>query len=325
MSRSLPQPPAPDWSTLLLDALQRRDAARAVVLAQRCVHRQGMATLDALLERADGSAGQEGEARAWLSLLLKEGSPSSQGSPSSKGSPRVESPGTLDSPVSVGAAPAYAPPQAPPHSPEAPPHPPEGPPPLESLPSQAKTPPAGPPPPTQALDQAFAPLEIAFPPLPNLDAPSERERGQDELATPDSFPDHASRLPAGDSAEPAAGQGWQVHRERAENDDRMAPDRNDSVVDTVAFDDGPVDDRGLEDDGLDVEPPALARDGDLAPAAAPVPTFDVAPVAKPPRFTSSRVETPAERPQEADAPPASKSLESWRAWLPGAFRPRRRP
>ena len=75
MSRSLSQPTHLDWQALLLEAIHHRDAARAAPLAQRCVHRYGMATLQALLERADAAAGKEGEARDWLLLLLKQGPP----------------------------------------------------------------------------------------------------------------------------------------------------------------------------------------------------------------------------------------------------------
>jgi hypothetical protein len=57
---------------VLLEAIQHRDAPRAVPLAQRCVHRHGMAALEALLERADAVSGQEGAARSWLLAQLKQ-------------------------------------------------------------------------------------------------------------------------------------------------------------------------------------------------------------------------------------------------------------
>ena len=72
MSCSLRQPTPLDWQPLLLEAIQHRDAPRAVPLAQRCVHRHGMAALEALLERADAVSGQEGEARSWLLAQLKQ-------------------------------------------------------------------------------------------------------------------------------------------------------------------------------------------------------------------------------------------------------------
>lgn len=75
MSRSLSQPTPLDWQALLLEAIHHRDAARAAALAKRCVHRYGMATLEALLDRADAAAGKEGEARDWLLLLLRQGPP----------------------------------------------------------------------------------------------------------------------------------------------------------------------------------------------------------------------------------------------------------
>ena len=72
MSSSLRQPTPLDWQSLLLEAIQHRDATRAVPLAQRCVHRHGMAALEALLERADAVSGQEGEARSWLLAQLRQ-------------------------------------------------------------------------------------------------------------------------------------------------------------------------------------------------------------------------------------------------------------
>jgi len=69
---------------LLLDAIQQRDAPRAVVLAQRCVHRHGMSTLETLLVRADAdaAAAKDGEARSWLFHLLKQGLPGEVSLPS---------------------------------------------------------------------------------------------------------------------------------------------------------------------------------------------------------------------------------------------------
>jgi len=66
------QPSLPDWQELLVEAIQQRDADRAVMLAQRCVHRYGMPTLEALLERANraGADVPDGDARTWLLPLL---------------------------------------------------------------------------------------------------------------------------------------------------------------------------------------------------------------------------------------------------------------
>lgn len=76
MSPSDSKPSLPDWQELLVEAIQLRDADRAVMLAQRCVHRYGMPTLEALLERVRGVGGQapDGEARAWLLPLLSRSS-----------------------------------------------------------------------------------------------------------------------------------------------------------------------------------------------------------------------------------------------------------
>lgn len=73
MSRSPRQPTPLDWQPLLLEAIQHRDAPQAVPLAQRCVHRHGMAALETLLERADAGSGQRGEARTWLLAQLRQG------------------------------------------------------------------------------------------------------------------------------------------------------------------------------------------------------------------------------------------------------------
>ncbi len=111
MSRSLSQPNPPDWQSLLLEAIQQRHASSALALSQRCVHRHGMTTLEALLERADAAGGQSGEARSWLFQLLKQGStgatslpsatkPSEGGTPlpaSSLSTPALEQPELLDS------------------------------------------------------------------------------------------------------------------------------------------------------------------------------------------------------------------------------------
>jgi len=115
VSRSLSQPSPHDWPSLLLEAIQQRDAPLAVVLAQRCVHRHGIAILETTLERADAAAGQEGEARAWLFLVLKQGSPaaaflSTAAHPTAGGRP-LPSP-VLEPPASVE-EPRFEPPSQP--------------------------------------------------------------------------------------------------------------------------------------------------------------------------------------------------------------------
>jgi hypothetical protein len=92
-------------------------------------------------------------------------------------------------------------------------------------------------------------------------------------------------------------------------------------ADTVAVVD--PDDRVDPEVSFDADQPGLLHDDDLAPAAAPVPTFDGLTAGERAPFASRR-ERKAEMSPESEPPPASKSLESWRAWLPGAFRPRRR-
>lgn len=74
MSPSDSHPSLPDWQELLVEAIQQRDADRAVMLAQRCVHRYGMPTLEALLERAivTGANAEDGDARTWLLPLLNQ-------------------------------------------------------------------------------------------------------------------------------------------------------------------------------------------------------------------------------------------------------------
>jgi len=72
VSRFLRQPTPQEWQSLLLEALRQRDAPKAVALAQRCVHRYGMETLETLLKHADGATGEDGQVRTWLFLLLKQ-------------------------------------------------------------------------------------------------------------------------------------------------------------------------------------------------------------------------------------------------------------
>ncbi len=124
-----------DWQEKLLEAIEQRDAHRAVTLAQRCVHRYGMHTLVTLLERANaaGADGQDSEARAWLLPLLGQPFPALEPSVTQSSPEVTES--TAPQPI---------------------------------LPPDRDHPPSTEPDPTPSrasLDEAFAPLEIAFPPL----------------------------------------------------------------------------------------------------------------------------------------------------------------
>jgi hypothetical protein len=67
VTESLPS----DWRAELLDAVQQRDAPRATMLAQRCVHRYGIGVLESLLESVSPSEGEDSDARAWLLSLLQ--------------------------------------------------------------------------------------------------------------------------------------------------------------------------------------------------------------------------------------------------------------
>jgi len=60
----------PDWQEALVEAIQHRDAPRAIQLAERCVHRYGMPTLDEVMKRAEGLGEDSGAVRSWLLPLL---------------------------------------------------------------------------------------------------------------------------------------------------------------------------------------------------------------------------------------------------------------
>jgi len=107
VSTSDPQPSLPDWQELLVEAIQQRDAERAVILAQRCVHRYGMPTLEVLLERANGVGADvpDGPARTWLLPLLSQPSLAPDPSPT----PVVHLQEQLPPPLSAKLDEAFAP------------------------------------------------------------------------------------------------------------------------------------------------------------------------------------------------------------------------
>lgn len=65
-------PPLPDWQEALVEAIQKRDDAQARQLAERCVHRYGMDTLDSLMARAGGGQDTPEAVRSWLLPLLAQ-------------------------------------------------------------------------------------------------------------------------------------------------------------------------------------------------------------------------------------------------------------
>ena len=93
-----------DWRDGLLEAIQQRDAPRAIQLAQRCVHRYGMQTLESLLEGVQGEEDNPERARDWLLPLLHQ--PSAALQPSSD--PPPPSPRRLEG-APMGLDEAFAP------------------------------------------------------------------------------------------------------------------------------------------------------------------------------------------------------------------------
>jgi hypothetical protein len=84
----------PDWQEALLEAIQQRDAPRAMQLAERCVHRYGMHTLESVMERAEGLGGDAEAVRSWLLPLLVK--PSAVSLPTS-----LPSPASMPAPVAL--------------------------------------------------------------------------------------------------------------------------------------------------------------------------------------------------------------------------------
>lgn len=67
-----PQHLMPDWQEALVEAIQQRDSSRAMQLAERCVHRYGMHTLETVIDRAEGLGGDVEHVRSWLLPLLAQ-------------------------------------------------------------------------------------------------------------------------------------------------------------------------------------------------------------------------------------------------------------
>jgi hypothetical protein len=91
----------PDWQEALVEAIQQRDAPRAMQLAERCVHRYGMHTLESVMDRAEGLGGDAEAVRSWLLPLLAQ--PAVMPLP-----PSLASPSPLP-PAPVGLDEAFAP------------------------------------------------------------------------------------------------------------------------------------------------------------------------------------------------------------------------
>lgn len=117
--------PLPDWQEALVEAIQQRDAPRAMQLAERCVHRYGMHTLESVMERAEGLAGDAESVRSWLLPLLVK--PPAVSLPTSLPAPAaMPAPVALDeafAPLEV-AFPPLSPSPVNPHPNEVPPQPP---------------------------------------------------------------------------------------------------------------------------------------------------------------------------------------------------------
>jgi len=150
-----------------------------------------------------------------------------------------------------------------------------------------------------ALDQAFAPLEIAFPPLPT---PT-----RSEATPPPAKPSPPLPAPFATPAftVPSAVTTPSARRDAGDAEARVAP--------APAL---PVEPEQDHEPLLDDFP---------AGAAAPVPTFHMH--APPESESLDRLKRrQADVPEDRQAPPrATKTLDAWRAWLPGPFRSRSRP
>lgn len=275
------RPSLPDWQQTLLEAIQQRDAPKAILLAQRCVHRFGMSTLEAVLERADSPDGptvdgQPEDARSWLIPLLIPSSsvpdpppPAVQAAPAAEALPSNTSDQTVDGHPQV----AYPAPGG-------------------SVEQETAPPPA-------TLDEAFAPLEIAFPPLPSAGAVSPKPSDHPPPAPPAlTFPRalHSSLAIDGHSEE-VSGLELQSHERLVE----------DYKAWTVL--ESEPEDFALPDSGFPFE--EAFEEGE----AAPVPAFQSGlPTGGPPPTRRAR---PSERKGTIPPAPISPALERWLAWLPG--------
>ncbi len=308
-----------------------------------------MATLHTLLDRADAAAGTPGEARAWLLLLLKHAETRPQALPPDHPRPPQEarepapSAATFPSPAALTSQEEFsAPVKSPPpvnssvpvesSAPENSSAPEQSPAPGASSLSPRSTPPSPSELPlerassSEALDQAFAPLEIAFPPLPSPERPETRAPSPEPAPAPP--PLDATRAFRGSFGLPTSA------------------DPSPSSTPVVANADAPPDGASVGQEASNRAP--AGQPASSAPRAAelssseesfhaldPLDHFPTAVAAPVPTFhgdaleSRSSSETPkrpqAQTPEEPSAPTArAKSLQAWRAWLPGAFRPRPR-
>ena len=111
-------PSLPGWQEALVEAIHERDAPRATQLAERCVHRYGMDTLNALMERAGGSENTLDAVRSWLLPLLAQPAVAAQSPSLPAPSPSPPAPAALDeafAPLEV-AFPPLTPSPAPPNN-----------------------------------------------------------------------------------------------------------------------------------------------------------------------------------------------------------------
>jgi len=293
VSSPTPQPSTPDWRDLLLTAIQQRDASRALPLAQRCVHRYGMHTLETLMEQASGGDGPEGDPRSWLLPLLSKSSPSAApAQPLAVPAPPVEQ-------ARLPVEPAQPPVEAP----------------LPETPAKEIVPP----PRSRALDEAFAPLEIAFAPLPSP-LPRDRTVGLPQepptalVASP--LEEWAGfRVQDGDGAiprDPAPIPQEFRPEEPPGPPESFASEPDSSEPDaSTPFLSDPFAVEGFREDSLE--------EG----AAAPVPTFlGEEPLAQ--HAPSPKPRSSGRREKRSPAP-ISRAMEPWLVWLPGVFRSRPRP
>jgi hypothetical protein len=304
-----------------------------------------MGALDSVLDRADAATGQHGEARSWLLPLLKQGAPALATSSAFPPEPLALVPptplvtSTLDlvpeaeteEPAIAAQADEPSVPEASPQEPALPPAPldiagdtpwPSVPPaaspirehaPFERLKESVKATASA------DLDQAFAPLEIAFPPLP----PSERTQADAPAVPPPSsvpLPFFSSlRAPSAREQpfapdEPSGSSGCSEIQDPSKL--RATETRDPQPIAPAAAGDREASPEAAS--GVDPAPAQeLLPEDFLTGHAAPVPTFQVE------AFETS-VSRPSEAPEE-EKPPAPRTLDAWRAWLPGRFRSRSRP
>lgn len=344
---SLPGSDSPtlDWKASLLEAIHVRDAPLAISLAKRCVHRFGMRRLDALLEEAAAASGHQEDPRSWLLPLLNTPASQAEAPPERPSRPAAApktvaaspAPAAADSsadvaslgseaPAQPSASPAMAVPseQGGAHKPAASPDPPSHQPSRMERPAFARAPL-----PMQALDEAFAPLEIAFPPLPAIDADRSPSAEADRLP-----PAERTRIaPHPPAARPTSTTAPQPRPESSVVAELERDDHSLEPADTAA---DPAADTAA-DGGPDVRlQPTTAHPDRLVEAsvsaelpgdeglAAPMPAF--LPQQDPSRMRPARSRPSAKEGRVQSNPaPIPSGLERWMVWLPGLFRSQDRP